>query len=113
MIRSRHIFLPVLALCLVACTKEESREAGGLVKHTITAGIEGATKVQLDPEADTKVLWTANETVKVWVGETAYTFTGTNDSPAASTNFQGEAPASLGTWVLVARRVPVQIKAVM
>ncbi len=102
MIRSRHIFLPVLALCLVACTKEESREAGGLVKHTITAGIEGATKVQLDPEADTKVLWTANETVKVWVGETAYTFTGTNDSPAASTNFQGEAPASLGTWVLVA-----------
>ena len=102
MIRSRHIFLPVLALCLVACSKEESREAGGLVKHTITAGIEGATKVQLDPEADTKVLWTEKETVKVWVGETAYTFTGTNDSPAASTNFQGEAPASLGTWVLVA-----------
>ena len=101
LIRSRHFILPVLALCLVACSKEKSREAGGLVKHTITAGIEGATKVQLDPEADTKVLWTEKETVKVWVGETAYTFTGTNDSPAASTNFQGEAPASLGTWVLV------------
>ena len=89
MIRSRHIFLPVLALCLVACSKEESREAGGLVKHTITAGIEGATKVQLDPEADTKVLWTKEEDVDVWVGETAYEFTGQNASAALSTTFEG------------------------
>ena len=102
MIRSRHIFLPVLALCLVACTKEESREAGGLVKHTITAGIEGATKVQLDPEADTKVLWTKEEDVDVWVGETAYPFKGQNAAAKASTTFEGTAPANLGTWVLVA-----------
>lgn len=101
MIRSRHIFLPVLALCLVACSKEESREAGGLVKHTITAGIEGATKVQLDPEADTKVLWTKEEDVDVWVGETAYTFKGQNAAAKASTTFEGTAPANLGTWVLV------------
>lgn len=101
MIRSRHIFLPVLALCLVACTKEESREAGGLVKHTITAGIEGATKVQLDPEADTKVLWTKEEDVDVWVGGTAYPFKGQNAAAKASTTFEGTAPAYLGTWVLV------------
>ena len=101
MIRSRHIFLPVLALCLVACTKEESREAGGLVKHTITAGIEGATKVQLDPEADTKVLWTKEEDVDVWVGETAYPFKGQNATAKASTTFEGTAPADLGTWVLL------------
>ncbi len=101
MIRSRHFILPVLALCLVACTKEESREAGGLVKHTITAGIEGATKVQLDPEADTKVLWTKEEDVDVWVGETAYPFKGQNATAKASTTFEGTAPAYLGTWVLV------------
>ena len=105
MIRSRHIFLPVLALCLVACSKEESREAGGLVKHTITAGIEGATKVQIvaDPahENKAKVLWSADEVVDVWVGETAYEFTGQNASAAASTTFEGTAPADLGTWVLV------------
>ncbi len=105
MIRSRHIFLPVLALCLVACTKEESREAGGLVKHTITAGIEGATKVQIvaDPahENKAKVLWSAGEVVDVWVGETAYEFTGQNASAALSTTFEGTAPANLGTWVLV------------
>ncbi len=105
MIRSRHIFLPVLALCLVACTKEESREAGGLVKHTITAGIEGATKVEIvaDPahENKAKVLWSAGEVVDVWVGETAYEFTGQNASAALSTTFEGTAPANLGTWVLV------------
>ena len=101
LIRSRHFILPVLALCLVACTKEESREAGGLVKHTITAGIEGATKVQLDPEADTKVLWTKEEDVDVWVGETAYPFKGQNAAAKASTTFEGTAPAYLGTWVLV------------
>ena len=101
LIRSRHFILPVLALCLVACTKEESREAGGLVKHTITAGIEGATKVQLDPEADTKVLWTKEEVVDVWVGETAYPFKGQNAAAKASTTFEGTAPADLGTWVLV------------
>ena len=88
-------------LCLVACTKEESREAGGLVKHTITAGIEGATKVQLDPEADTKVLWTKEEDVDVWVGETSYPFKGQNAAAKASTTFEGTAPANLGTWVLV------------
>ena len=101
LIRSRHFILPVLALCLVACTKEESREAGGLVKHTITAGIEGATKVQLNPEADTKVLWTKEEDVDVWVGETAYPFKGQNAAAKASTTFEGTAPAYLGTWVLV------------
>ena len=100
--RSRHLILPVLALCLVACSKEESRETGGLVMHTITAGIEGATKVQINPEADTKVLWTANEKVDVWVGETAYPFESQNASAAASTKFEGTAPAELGTWVLVA-----------
>ena len=101
LIRSRHFILPVLALCLVACTKEESREAGGLVKHTITAGIEGATKVQLNPEADTKVLWTKEEDVDVWVGETSYPFKGQNATAKASTTFEGTAPANLGTWVLV------------
>ena len=100
--RSRHLILPVLALCLVACSKEESRETGGLVMHTITAGIEGATKVQLNPGADTKVLWSAGEAVDVWVGKAAYTFTGQNASAAASTKFEGTAPAELGTWVLVA-----------
>ena len=105
MIRSRHIFLPVLALCLVACSKEESREAGGLVKHTITAGIEGATKVQIvaDPahENKAKVLWSAGEVVDVWVGEKAYEFVGQNAAAALSTTFEGTAPANLGTWVLV------------
>ena len=105
MIRSRHIFLPVLALCLVACTKEESREAGGLVKHTITAGIEGATKVQIVPDLEdvnkAKVLWSAGEDVDVWVGETAYPFKGQNAAAALSTTFEGTAPAALGTWVLV------------
>ena len=105
MIRSRHIFIPVLALCLVACSKEESREAGGLVKHTITAGIEGATKVQIvaDPahENKAKVLWSAGEVVDVWVGETAYPFKGQNAAAKASTTFEGTAPANLGTWVLV------------
>ena len=104
MIRSRHIFIPVLALCLVACAKE-SREAGGLVKHTITAGIEGATKVQIvaDPAHDNKakVLWSAGEVVDVWVGETAYPFKGQNAAAALSTTFEGTAPADLGTWVLV------------
>lgn len=104
MIRSRHFIIPVLALCLVACAKE-SREAGGLVQHTITAGIEGATKVQIiaDP-ADVnkaKVLWSEREVVDVWVGETAYEFTGQNASAAASTTFEGAAPADLGTWLLV------------
>jgi hypothetical protein len=104
MIRSRHFIIPVLALCLVACAKE-SREAGGLVKHTITAGIEGATKVQIIPdpadENKSKVLWSAGEVVDVWVGETAYEFTGQNASAALSTTFRGTAPADLGKWVLV------------
>lgn len=98
--RSEKLAAAVLVLGLVACTKE-SRETGGMVQHTITAGIEGTTKAQINPEADTKILWTANETVDVWVGETAYTFTGQNASAAASTTFRGTAPAVLGTWVLV------------
>ena len=53
LIRSRHFILPVLALCLVACTKEESREAGGLVMDTITAWIEGARNGLVNPEAET------------------------------------------------------------
>ena len=75
------------------------------MKHTITAGIEGATKVQIvaDPahENKAKVLWSAGEVVDVWVGETAYEFTGQNASAALSTTFEGTAPANLGTWVLV------------
>ena len=105
MIRSRHFILPVLALCLVACSKEESREAGGLVMHTITAGIEGATKVQIvaDPEAENKakVLWSAGEVVDVWVGDKAHEFVGQNAAAALSTTFRGTAPANLGEWVLV------------
>ena len=98
--RSEKLAAAVLALGLVSCAKE-SRETGGMVQHTITAGIEGTTKVQINPEADTKLLWTANETVDVWVGETAYTFTGENASAAASATFRGTAPENLGTWVLV------------
>ena len=98
--RSRKLAVAVLGLALIACAKE-SRETGGMVQHTITAGIDGSTKVQINPEADTKVLWTANETVDVWVGETAYAFTGENASAAASTTFKGTAPKDLGTWVLV------------
>lgn len=96
----RKLAIPVLALCLMACAKE-SREAGGLVQHTITAGISAETKAELKADDDTKVLWSAGEVVDVWVGETAYTFTGENASAAASTTFRGTAPADLGTWVLV------------
>lgn len=89
-----------LVFALLSCTKEP-RENGGLVRHSLTAGIEGATKTQLKEDDATKVLWSAREGVTVWVDGSAYSFSGTNTSAAASTTFEGDAPQHLGTWVLV------------
>lgn len=94
--------LPLLALTVLSCSKAP-RESGGLMRHSITAGLEGMTKTQLDPSDAAKVQWTARETVDVWVGETSYVFTGRNASAAASATFEyeGDVPGGLDSWVLV------------
>ena len=89
----------LLGLVLLSCAKEP-RENGGLVYHTISAGFAEPTKTQLAYD-ETNVFWSVNDQVDVWVGETAYPFTSLNSEPTASATFGGEAPSSLGEWVLV------------
>lgn len=89
-----------VAIALWSCSKEP-RESGGLVLHTISAGIGGSTKTQLAAEyAD--VFWSVGDEVDVWVGETAYEFASTLSETAMYSEFRGLAPADMGTsWVLV------------
>lgn len=89
-----------VAMALWSCSKEP-RESGGLVLHTISAGIGETTKTQL--AADIKnVFWSVGDQVDVWVGETAYEFTSTLENTSSQSLFQGLAPADMGTsWVLV------------
>ena len=89
-----------LAIALWSCSKEP-RESGGLVLHTISAGIGETTKTQLATEYSS-VFWSVGDEVDVWVGETAYEFTSTLKETANQSLFQGLAPADMGTsWVLV------------
>lgn len=89
-----------LAIALLSCSREP-RESGGLVLHTISAGIGETTKTQLAAEY-TDVFWSVGDQVDVWVGETAYEFTSTLEETAMYSQFQGLAPADMGTsWVLV------------
>ena len=89
-----------VAIALWSCTREP-RESGGLVQHTITAGIGGTTKTQLAAEY-TDVFWSVGDEVDVWVGGTAYEFTSTLENTSSQSLFQGLAPADMGTsWVLV------------
>lgn len=89
-----------VAMALWSCSKEP-RESGGLVLHTISAGIGETTKTQLAAEY-TDVFWSVGDQVDVWVGETAYEFTSTLKETAMRSEFQGLAPADMGTsWVLV------------
>ncbi|MBQ7272748.1 MAG: hypothetical protein IJR12_03965 [Bacteroidales bacterium] len=89
-----------LAIALLSCSREP-RESGGLVLHTISAGIGETTKTQLAAEY-TDVLWSVADEVDVWVGETAYEFTSTLENTSSQSSFEGLAPADMGTsWVLV------------
>ena len=89
-----------VAMALWSCSKEP-RESGGLVLHTISAGIGETTKTQLATEYSS-VFWSVGDEVDVWVGETAYEFTSTLKETANQSLFQGLAPADMGTsWVLV------------
>lgn len=89
-----------VAIALWSCSKEP-RESGGLVQHTITAGIGGTTKTQLAAEY-TDVFWSVGDEVDVWVGETAYEFASTLENTSSQSLFRGLAPADMGTsWVLV------------
>ena len=89
-----------LAIALLSCSREP-RESGGLVLHTISAGIGETTKTQLAAEY-TDVFWSVGDQVDVWVGETAYEFTSTLEETAMYSQFQGLAPADMGTsWVLM------------
>lgn len=98
------LLLAIPSLVLLSCTKE-SREGDVLmVKHTLTAVIGDITKAQIDgSDAEyRRVLWDSNEHVDVWANGTPYEFISRNPSePAASVTFEGNAPADLGTWVLV------------
>ncbi len=89
-----------VAMALWSCSKEP-RESGGLVLHTISAGIGETTKTQLAAEYS-KVFWSVGDEVDVWVGETAYAFNSTLPETAMYSEFRGLAPADMGTsWVLV------------
>ena len=88
-----------MALALWSCSKEP-RESGGLVLHTISAGIAGTTKTQLAAEY-TDVFWSVGDQVDVWVGGTAYEFTSSLPETSSQSLFQGLAPANMGSWVLV------------
>ena len=83
----------------MSCSKEP-RESGGLVQHTISAGIGKANKTQLAAEY-TDVFWSVGDKVDVWVGETAYEFTSTLEETSSQSIFTGLAPADMGSWVLV------------
>lgn len=89
-----------LTIALLSCSREP-RESGGLVLHTISAGIGETTKTQLAADI-TNVFWSVGDEVDVWVGETAYEFTSTLENTSSQSLFQGLAPADMGTsWVLV------------
>ena len=89
-----------VAMALWSCSKEP-RESGGLVLHTISAGIGETTKTQLAADI-TNVFWSVGDEVDVWVGETAYAFASTLENTSNQSLFRGLAPADMGTsWVLV------------
>lgn len=91
-----------VAIALWSCSKEP-RESGGLVQHTITAGIEGSTKTELAAGNASQVMWSVGDQVDVWVEETAYEFTSTATEADMYSTFEGIAPADMDmrTWVLV------------
>lgn len=96
----------VPALLALSCSREPVVEpTPALVHHVITAhATEPEAKTVLNPEQDTKVLWTAHEQVAVFpsLSFTPYLFTGTNDATAASASFEGDTPEpELGTYVLL------------
>lgn len=77
-----------------------------LVHHVLDASMSGeekpeGTKAALNPSDDSEILWKAGEEVTVFVGDTPYTFTGDNATPVATARFEGEAPADLGTYVML------------
>ena len=94
----KAFLLAVLPLAVLACSKERQV----LVQHTLTAlAGEEAVKTVLNPSDDTEVLWSAEESVNVFVGNDSYQFTGTNAAESATATFTGSAPADLGTYVML------------
>ena len=94
----KAFLLTVLPLAVLACSKERQT----LVQHTLTAFAgEEVVKTVLNPSDDTEVLWSAEESVNVFVGNDSYLFTGTNTAEAATATFTGNAPANLGTYVML------------
>ena len=95
-----------ILLAAVSCSRE-SMPPELPVHHVIqaSAGEEAPdVKTAVNPENDTKVLWSPQEEVGIFTGtllEEPYLFTGTNATKSASVRFEGDGPSSLGTYVMV------------
>ena len=102
-ILNKTTFLFFLTLLVTACQRETTGpEEPQLFPHTLVASMgEESVKTILDPEDDTKVLWTAKEQVNVFVADASYLFTGENEADAVSADFSGMAPEDLGTYVML------------
>ena len=105
----KHI-IPVLVAALAACQRQEPAvpevtppseepETPALVEYTLHASLPGGdgpeSRTHLDASKDTKVLWSAEESISVFYGGENYQFTGTNTTAVATADFKGKAPAGL------------------
>ena len=95
-----------ILLVAVSCSRENIPQEP-LVHYVIeaSAGAESPdVKTLVNPENDTKVLWSPQEEVGIFTGTylaSPYLFTGTNAAASASARFEGDGPAELGTYLLV------------
>lgn len=94
-----------LSIGIISCNGEKAGPvAPALVHHTLNASLDedqDEVKASLNPEDDSEVLWAAGEKVAVFVGDNRYPFTSTNESPASSAKFEGDAPQDLGTYIML------------
>lgn len=90
----------------VSCAKAPEGPLLPEGRHVIMASVgEGpGVKTVLHPEDDTQVYWSPCEEVGIFTGNnliSPYLFTGTNATATASARFEGDGPASLGTYIMV------------
>ncbi len=102
-----RLIVPFL-LFLPGCQRQEppvtpAEPVQELVEHTLYASTPGEdapeTRTMVSADNDTKILWSAKESISVLSGGGNYLFKGNNDAAAPSANFTGMGPANLGSYI--------------